>query len=183
MNLVGSGFLTPPPPPLSIAYPPPLFFQIFSTPLPPPPPVNLQLYCFYCLFLLPCFLLPCFAFFCLFLFLNLNGWSCHSWSVILLNDIMDLHMSSLGTLVPEGLWCVSCNKASSLLRPGTCGSIASTLIGNHTSTQRHTAYTGPRYWHTYNYISTPTVIGYLYYTEWIIRWCWKFTEFHNVFAL
>ena len=33
------------------------------------------------------------------LFLWLNGWSCHIWCVILLNDNMDIHMSSLGTLV------------------------------------------------------------------------------------
>ena len=40
------------------------------------------------------------------LFLCLNGWSCHIWCAILLNDNMDLHMSSFGTLVPEGPWCV-----------------------------------------------------------------------------
>ena len=40
------------------------------------------------------------------LFLQLNGWSCHICCGILLNDIMDLHMSSFGTLVPEGPWCV-----------------------------------------------------------------------------
>ena len=40
------------------------------------------------------------------LFLWLNGWSCHIWFAILLNDNMDLHMSSLGTMVPEGPWCV-----------------------------------------------------------------------------
>ena len=37
------------------------------------------------------------------LFLWLNGWSCHSWCVILLNDIVDLYMSSLDTLIPEEL--------------------------------------------------------------------------------
>ena len=40
------------------------------------------------------------------LFLWLNGWSCHIWSAILLNDIMDVHMSSLKTWM-----CVLCNKA------------------------------------------------------------------------
>ena len=40
------------------------------------------------------------------LFLWLNGWSSHTWCAVLVNDIMDLHMSSLGTLVPEGPWCV-----------------------------------------------------------------------------
>ena len=33
-------------------------------------------------------------------------WSHHIWCAILLNDNMDLHMSSLGTLVPERPWCV-----------------------------------------------------------------------------
>ena len=36
----------------------------------------------------------------------LNGWSRHIWCAILLNDIMDLHISSLSTLVTEGPWCV-----------------------------------------------------------------------------
>ena len=38
-----------------------------------------------------------------YLFLWLNGWSHHIWCVILLNDIMDLHMSSLGTLYQKHL--------------------------------------------------------------------------------
>ena len=40
------------------------------------------------------------------LFLWLIKRSCHIWCAVLLNDNMDLHMSSLGTLVPEGPWCV-----------------------------------------------------------------------------
>ena len=40
------------------------------------------------------------------LFLWQNGWSHHMWCVILLNDVMNLLMSSLGTLVPEGPCCV-----------------------------------------------------------------------------
>ena len=40
------------------------------------------------------------------LFLWLNGQSCYIWCVILFNDYMDLHMSSLGTLVPEEPSCV-----------------------------------------------------------------------------
>ena len=39
------------------------------------------------------------------LFLWLNGWSRHIWCIILLNDNIDLHMTSLRTLVPEGPWC------------------------------------------------------------------------------
>ena len=41
-----------------------------------------------------------------FLFLWLNGWSRHIWCAILCNDNMDLHMSSLVTLAPEGTWYV-----------------------------------------------------------------------------
>ena len=40
------------------------------------------------------------------LFLWLNGLSRHIWCAILLNDNMDLQMLRLGTLVPEGPWCV-----------------------------------------------------------------------------
>ena len=35
-----------------------------------------------------------------------NEWSRHIWCDILLNDIMDPHISNLGTSVPEGPWCV-----------------------------------------------------------------------------
>ena len=62
-----------------IAYPPPLF-PILSNSTPTALPVVL--------------------------FLWLNEWSCHIRCTILLNDNMDLHMSSLGTAVPEGPWCV-----------------------------------------------------------------------------
>ena len=40
------------------------------------------------------------------LFLWQNGWSHHTWCAILLNDNMDLHMFSLGTLLPQGSWYV-----------------------------------------------------------------------------
>ena len=40
------------------------------------------------------------------MFLLVNGWSHHIWCAILLNDNMDLHMSSLGTLVLVGPWCM-----------------------------------------------------------------------------
>ena len=78
---------TPPPPPIL----PPLtpLFQILSTPPQPLTP-------------LPCYLQPTPPLF-LLLFLWLNGWSQHIWcAIILLNDNMNLHMSSLGTLEPEG---------------------------------------------------------------------------------
>ena len=66
-------------------------FQILSTPSPtslspptPTPPIALSVV----------------------MFLWLNGWSRHIWCAILLNYNMDLYMSSLGTLVPEGPGCV-----------------------------------------------------------------------------
>ena len=33
-------------------------------------------------------------------------WSYHIWSAFLLTDNMDLYISSFGTLLPEGPWCV-----------------------------------------------------------------------------
>ena len=76
--------------PLYIAYPP-SFFQILSNPLSltflqPPTSTLIVL--------------------SVVQFLWLNGWSYHIWCAILPNDNMDLHMSSLGTLVPEGPWSV-----------------------------------------------------------------------------
>ena len=47
-------------------------------------------------------------------FLYLSGQSRHIWCAILLDDNMDLHMSSLGNIVPKEPWCLfQCNKASS----------------------------------------------------------------------
>ena len=46
----------------------------------------------------------------LVLFLCLNGWSQHNWCAILLNDIIDIHMLRLRTLMH-----VLCNKASSFV--------------------------------------------------------------------
>ena len=40
------------------------------------------------------------------LLLWLNEWLHHIWCAILLNYIMDLHISRLGTSVPERPWCV-----------------------------------------------------------------------------
>ena len=72
--------------------PPPLYclplplFQILSTPPPPPTPIPTAL--------------------SVVLFLWLNWWSHYIWCAILLNDIMDLHMLRLDTLVPERPCCV-----------------------------------------------------------------------------
>ena len=70
---------------------------------------------------LPCHLQSCPTVFSVVMFLWLNWWSCYILCVILLNDNMDLYMSSLGTLVytRRTLMYVSCNKASSLLKSDT----------------------------------------------------------------
>ena len=95
ITIVGRGFVLPPTlfyedtPHIPYSLYPPNFHPFFNfflilTCLKPPPPL---------LFLFPCFF-------------NWNVWSCHIWCVILLDNIMDPHMSSVGTLVPEGPWCV-----------------------------------------------------------------------------
>ena len=94
--IVGRGVLTP------LFYENPLYclfvlFQILSTPSPtslspPIPTSNPHLHCSFCFNVsLPEWVM---------------GWSYHIWCAILLNDNVDLHMSSLGSLVPEGPWYV-----------------------------------------------------------------------------
>ena len=53
--------------------------------------------------------------------ISLSGWvTMHIWCVVLPNDIMDLQVSTIGNLVPEGPCCVFYgNKSSSLLRSDT----------------------------------------------------------------
>ena len=91
--MVARGVLTLPilwrPPPIL-----PSFFKFGQTLSPPPPPTP---------FSSP----PTSTSTALFaaLFLSMNGWSRHIWCVILLY-IMNLHISNLGTLVPEGPCCV-----------------------------------------------------------------------------
>ena len=92
------------------------------------------------------------------LFLWLNGWSCYFWCFILINDIMDLHMFNLGTLVSEG----PCSKASSLIRSDIYACYVGTLILYPTHIQRHTTHTeADSITHPYNHINvhlTPPVI-------------------------
>ena len=65
--------------------------QILSTPPPPPSPPTLLSPLNSTFIVLP-----------IVMFVWLNGWSHHIGCAILLNDNMDLHMSSFGILVPEG---------------------------------------------------------------------------------
>ena len=93
------------------------------------------------------------------LFLWLNGRSRHSWCAILLNDNMDLHMSSMYLRNRRTLMCVLCNKASSrLLRSDTCGFLL-VLWFDITNTQTHTTHSGAsRLAHPCKCIFTPLVI-------------------------
>ena len=92
------------------------------------------------------------------LFLWLNEWSCHIRCTILLNDNMDLHMSSLGTAVPEGPWCVFFATRhqvywgmNSFVRIVTsCVFYLYSDLISHTQTHKHTQHTqGPVDWHTH----------------------------------
>ena len=79
----------------------------------------------------------------------LNEWLCHTWCAILLNDIMDVHMSSLGTLMQEGGWLVFYITRHQIYWGLTCKVIFSwysDLISN-TQTHTDTQYTqGPVDW-------------------------------------
>ena len=91
---------------------------------------------------------------------------------------MVLPMSSLDTLVPEGHWCILCNKASGLLRSDTQCRVLLVLRFDITHTHKDTEHTeGPIEWHTHINIHWDLPLcahsSYLYYTEWIIRWYQK----------
>ena len=98
-----------------------------------------------------------------------------------------LHMSSLGTLLPGGPWCVFYAKRHQLYW-GLTYNVAfcwySDLISHkHIHTLKDTQYTqGPVDWHIHINIYLHHLLcahnSYLYYTEWIIYWYQKFT-FHN----
>ena len=132
--IVGRGVLTPPP------LLPTNLLQLFRN----PPPS-----------LLPITSIP--TVLSVVLFLWLNGWLHHIWCAVLLNDIMDLHELSLGTFVPEGFWCILCNKASSLLRSShnvvLCW-YSDLILHTHTHkytnthTQRYIAHSGASRLHT-----------------------------------
>ena len=90
------------------------------------------------------------------LFISLNGWSCHIWCAILPNDNMDL-LSSLGTLVPEGPWCVFYATRHQVYWSLIYVFFTGTMIWYHTftNTQAHTAHSGTsRLTHPYKYIYT-----------------------------
>ena len=94
------------------------------------------------------------------LFILLNGWSHHIWCATFLNDIIDVQMLSLRTLMR-----FLCNKASSLLMSDTwCGFSLPlwfdiTHANNHKHTQRHITHSGgSRPIYPFKHIFTPTVM-------------------------
>ena len=74
---------------------------------------------------------------------------------------MDQHMSSFGTLVPEGPSCVLSNKVSSLLRSDTSDGFLLVLwfdIAHTTQTNTQHNLGDNRLTHPYKYILTPPVM-------------------------
>ena len=104
----------------------------------------------------------------------LNGWSCHILYAILFNDNMDLYMSSLGTLVPEGAWCVFYATRRQVYWGLTHNVVFywySYLI-SHTQTEKHTQHTqGPVDLHTHIIMYLHHLLcahsSYLCYIKWL----------------
>ena len=92
------------------------------------------------------------------LFHWLNGWSRHIWYAILLNDNMDLQISSLGTLVPKGPWCVFYATRRQVYWGLTHMFFTGTLIWYYTHTHTHTTHTHThthtQHTHTHTHIYT-----------------------------
>ena len=117
------------------------------------------------------------------LFPWLSEWSRHTWCAILLNDIMDLNMSSFERRI---LISVLCNKAPSLLRSHTWYGFLLVLWFDilHKNLHKHSDYTqGPVDWHTHTstYLHRLSRAHNSSLLHWIIHWYQKFT-FDNVFS-
>ena len=155
---VGRGVLTPPfyGDPSSLHTPLP--FNFFPTHLPPS---------------LPCHLQPPPLLFSAVLFLWLNGWPNQIWCAILFNDNMDLHMSSFGTLVPKGPWCVFYATRCQVYCSLTKCSFLLVLWLDSTHTHKHILYIqGPVDWHTHIHIYLHHYLlcahsSYFYYIKWL----------------
>ena len=82
------------------------------------------------------------------LFLWLNGWLLYIWCAVLLNDSMDLHMSSHGTLAPERSWYVLYAKRVKFIE--IWHMLWFLLVLWFDITYKHKQYTpGPVDWHTH----------------------------------
>ena len=122
------------------------------------------------------------------LFLWLNCWLRNIWCGFLFTDIMDLHMSSLATLVPEWPCCVFyATMCQGVEVWHIIWFFASTLIWYQTNTETKTQHTlGSINWYThiniYKNYENWAYSNYVYYIELLIVWYQKFT-FHNIFAI
>ena len=88
----------------------------------------------------------------------LNGWSRHIWCAILLNDNRDLHMSSLGTLVPEGPRCAFYATKQGVKVPEVWHILwffTGTQILYHTHTHTHTHARTHTHTHTHTHTQGP----------------------------
>ena len=106
----------------------------------------------------------------IFLFLLLNGLSYHIRCGILLNYIMDLHMSSLGILVPEGPWCVFSATRCQLYWGLT--HVVFYCCSDFVIADRNTQHTqGEVDWHTHINMYLHNLLcahsSYLYYIKWL----------------
>ena len=138
-------------PPLYCLLPLPMF-QILSNPLHPPQP--------------PPFFVA--------LFLWLNGSSSHIWCFILLNNFMDLHMVSLGTLVSQGPWVCFMQQGISLLRSNTWHVFLLVLWFDITHKNKDTQQTeGPIDWiskiHWYQKFTLHNSIVSLLFNYWLVE--------------
>ena len=131
------------------------FFKFWPTPLPT--------------FLLPPIPTP--TVLSVVLFLWINGWSRHIWCAILLNDNMDLHVSSYGTLVPEGPWCMFYAIRHQVYWGLTHVVVFYWYSDLISHTQTHTAHSGAsRLTHSYNIYLHHLLCAhssYLYYVNWL----------------
>ena len=113
----------------------------------------------------------------------------HIWCAILLNDNIDMYVSSLGTLVPEGPWYLFYATRCQFywgLAYNVVFQWYSDLI-SHTHKHKNTQHTQEALdWHThvniclYHLLCAHTAAAFItLMVKWIIRWYQNFT-FHNV---
>ena len=128
----------------------------------------------------------------LFLVLSLwlDVWSHHNWWTILLKVIMNLQMSSLGTLAPEAPWYVFYAKRCHVYL-SNWGLTHNAVIcwywldisHTHTHTHKHTQHTlGPVDWHTHINIYLHQLLCAHSSRVWLIflKCCCENLSFHNL---
>ena len=114
--------------------------------------------------------------FCCLVFFLPNGWEHHIWCALLLNDIMNLHMSSHGTLVPKGPWCVLYATRHQVYRGLTHNVIFCWYSDLISHAHKHAQHIQGQLldWHIQTNIYLHHLLcthsSYPYYIEWIIQW-------------